>query len=124
MSTSETKPLVVRQAYGNTQVLSIRVSEVWRADTIDALGHAIRREIEASGAGGRFVLDLSEVTFLTSAALGLLMNLHAHLSKRGYPFVLAGAQGEVARVFEHVRLGEVLPLYPTVEDAVRNLRCC
>jgi hypothetical protein len=36
---------------------------------------------------------------------------------------VAGLGGEVARVIETVRLREVMPVYPTVEEALAALRC-
>ena len=118
------EPILHRRTFGSTQVLSVRVNEVREADTIAALGVQIRREIEASGAGCRYVLDLSDVTYQTSAALGMVINVRAHLADRGYPFALAGAAGDVARVLAHAHLGEVIPLYPSVEEAVEQMRCC
>jgi len=88
---------------------------------IEALGRQLRRAIETSR-GTRFVLDLSAVEFLTSAALGLVINIQAHLSGLGHGFGIGGVSGEVASVFEHTRLRDVMPVYPTVEEAVKALK--
>jgi len=115
-------PLLDHYARAGAEVLVIREAELYRADTIEQLGHELHRVIDASRAA-RFVLDLGPVRFLTSGALGLIINTRAHLVKRGFTLALAGATGEVAQVLEHARLAEVMPVYPTVEEALKNLAC-
>jgi anti-sigma B factor antagonist len=102
------------------EVLVVLPAEVSRAEVVERLGHQIRRAVDESGRAA-FVLDLSRVTFMTSAALGLLMNMQAHLGKRGARFAVAGISGEVARVVEQTRLGQVMPVHQTVADAVEAL---
>ena len=123
MSERTVKPLLECRDDGRIRVISIRLPEVYRAETLEQLGHHIRQAIEAAGAGASFVLDLSDVRFLTSAAVGLVTNIWAHLEPRGYPFAVAGLEGDVARVIETVRLSDVMPVFPTVEEALAALRC-
>jgi anti-anti-sigma factor len=123
MSELTGKMLLECRDEGRIRVISIRLPEVYRAETLEQLGRQIRQAIEADGAGGAFVLDLSQVKFLTSAAVGLVTNIWAHLNPRGYPFAVAGLAGEVARVIDTVRLSEVMPVFPTVEEALAALRC-
>jgi anti-anti-sigma factor len=115
-------PLLENYLRGGAEILVVRAAELYRADTIEQLGHELHRAMDASTAN-RFILDLAGVTFLTSGALGLIINTRAHLVKRGFTLALAGAAGEVARVFEHSRLAEVMPVYATVEDALKNFAC-
>jgi len=102
------------------EVLVVLPAEVYKAETIEFLRREVRLAVEASERTG-FVLDLGRVTFLTSAALGLLINLQAHLRERACRLVVAGAVGEVAGVLAQARLGAVLPVYPTVAEAVAAL---
>jgi len=117
------KPLLECRDDGRIRIMSIRLPEVYRADSLEQLGHQMRQAIEAAGAGAAFVLDLSQVNFLTSAAVGLVTNIWSHLAPRGYPFAVAGLAGEVARVIATVRLSEVMPVFATVEEALAALRC-
>ena len=112
-----------RRERGAVEVLTVHADDVSEADLIGHLGVDLRRAIEAGDADA-FVLDLSEVRFLTSAALGMLINIHAHLADRGCRLALAGATGNVARVFKQARLEELLPVCPTVPDAVAAVRAC
>jgi len=112
-----------RRERGAVEVLTVHADDVSEADLIGRLGVDLRRAIDAGGADA-FVLDLSAVRFLTSAALGMLINIHAHLADRGCRLALAGAAGNVARVLKHARLEELLPVCPTVGEAVAAMRAC
>ncbi|MGB2755577.1 MAG: STAS domain-containing protein [Phycisphaerae bacterium] len=114
-----------RRERGAVEVLTVHADDVSEADLIGHLGVDLRRAIDAGGADAdAFVLDLSDVRFLTSAALGMLINIHAHLADRGCRLALAGATGNVARVFKQARLEELLPVCPTVGEAIDILRPC
>jgi anti-anti-sigma factor len=113
--------MVESRRCGRVVVLAVREPEVYRADTIEQLGNELRRTIDAAGVAEAFVLDLASVRFLSSAALGLLINLRAHLMERDYQLALAGAKGEVAEVLDCTRLAEVMRVYPTAEEAVKRL---
>jgi len=112
-----------RRERGAVEVLTVHADDVSEADLIGHLGVDLRRAIDVGGADA-FVLDLSGVRFLTSAALGMLINIHAHLADRGCRLALAGAAGNVARVLKHARLEELLPVCPTVGEAIDILRPC
>jgi len=111
-----------RHRQGRVEVLAVRVAEVYEADAIHRIGHAVRQAFADAGVSA-FVLDLSDVTFLTSGALGLIIHLHSQLLEQGRALAIAGAGGDVARVIACTRLAEVMPVYPTVEAAVRELGC-
>ena len=113
--------LVDHRTDQGVEVLRVRAPELYRAEVLETLGRELRRAIETSR-GTRFVLDLAQVKFLTSAAIGLLINVQAHLANLGYRFGVAGVSGEVASVFEYTRLRDVMPVYPTVADAVKAMK--
>ena len=119
------RPLLVssRRERGAVEVLTVHADDVTEADLVGRLGVDLRHAIDA-GAADAFVLDLSAVRFLTSAALGMLINIHAHLADRGCRLALAGATGNVARVLKQARLEELMPVCPTVGEAIDILRPC
>lgn len=120
MTRQDAEGLVSRHRHGRTEVLTVHPAELYQAQTIEALARDLRRAVEAAGAS-QFVLDLSAVRFMTSAAVGLLINMRAHLADRGYVFALAGATGEVAHVLECTRLASVMPVYPTLDAALEAM---
>jgi len=111
--------LLERHTVGRVEILTVRVAEVYAADTIQRLAHEVR-EAFRDAAVSTFVLDLSGVRFLTSGALGMFIHLRLQLADQQRAFVLAGATGEVARTLACTRLAEIMPLYESVESAVRN----
>ena len=122
MSDGPARSLLERRAHGDVDVLEIRVTDLYRADRIEDLGHQIREALSFSEASS-FILDLSMVRYMTSAALGVLINVRSHLADRGYALALAGATGEVADVLAHARLDQLVTTYPSVEAALKALGC-
>jgi anti-anti-sigma factor len=114
---------VERIERGRIDVLHVRVAEAWQADVVEQLGRDLRRAVDAS-ANAAFIMDLSAVRFMTSAVLSLLINVREHLAARGCAFAVAGATGDVAAMVEHTRLADVMPVYPTVGDALAALDPC
>jgi len=114
--------LVERQTLGHVLVLTVRVKEVVAAEVIEPLAQALRRALRESQATD-VILDLSGVQFLTSGALGMLIHLQSQLQDQDRDMMLAGATGDAARVLAHGRLSEIMPIYESVEAAVRDVRC-
>ncbi|WGF88295.1 STAS domain-containing protein [Marinivivus vitaminiproducens] len=68
----------------------------------------------------RIILDLSEVNFVDSSGLGAIVLCLKQVGRNG-AFVVAGAQGAVARLFKLTRLDKVIRLYPNVAAAAEHL---
>ena len=70
----------------------------------------------------KLILDLSNVTMLSSEALGKLLSLHNAASDSGGSVMLGGVNdANVRTVFEVTRLDKVFKIYDSVEDAVSKL---
>ncbi|OQO89379.1 anti-anti-sigma factor [Saccharomonospora piscinae] len=67
------------------------------------------------------VVDLSEVTFLGSAGLALLLNTQKTAARRGTPLRVVATQRAVRRPVEAVGLSDALPLHGTVESALAGV---
>jgi anti-sigma B factor antagonist len=53
-------------------------------------------------------LDLSDVGFVDSSGLGVLVAVHRHAEAKGGEFVVRSAPPQVRRLFEITRLGDLL----------------
>jgi len=113
--------LIERHAVGHVEVLTVRVAEVVAAETIQPLAQQIRIAFRTSSAT-TFILDLSGVRFLTSGALGMIIHLRSQLLDQARELILAGGAGEVARTLTCTRLAEIMPVYESVESAIRSAR--
>jgi anti-sigma B factor antagonist len=72
----------------------------------------------------RLVIDLNEVTFIDSTAIGVLIGALVRLQDAGsgsVAVVCAEENRKVLRIFEIAGVDNVLPLYHTREDAVLAL---
>jgi anti-sigma B factor antagonist len=71
--------------------------------------------------GGAVVVDLSEVRFVDSSGLGVLLSGHKNARLRDGRFALVGVQARVQSMFELTRLHRVFEIHSTVDDALANL---
>jgi anti-sigma B factor antagonist len=69
----------------------------------------------------RVVVDLEGVAFLASAGIGVLMGVRRVLADDGGVLVLAAPHGEVAQVLAMTGVSDVIPVAPSVADAVARL---
>lgn len=66
----------------------------------------------------RVVVDLAQVSFMDSTGLGALVGCLRQVNARGGELRLAAATPRVVKVFEITDLTRVLPLYPSLDEAV------
>lgn len=67
------------------------------------------------------VLDLSEVPYMDSAALGSVVNAYVSCANHNRRFALAGVCDRVATLLWATKVDKVLPVYPTVSEALQAL---
>jgi anti-anti-sigma factor len=86
-----------------------------------AIDHA-RSALDRLVTAGMLVIDLDRVTFIDSAGLHALFGLARLAGPRGTGIAIAVADSSpTARVIGLVHLSDVVPVLPTVEDAVSAL---
>lgn len=70
----------------------------------------------------RLILDLSGVTYLSSAALRLLLTMYRVIDQRAGTMVLAGMREEVWDILNITGFGELFPTYQDRTEAMARLR--
>jgi anti-sigma B factor antagonist len=63
------------------------------------------------------VIDLSNVPYMDSAGMGLVMNHYVRCQTRGVKLVVVGANSRVLDLFKVTKVDRVLPLMATMEEA-------
>ena len=63
------------------------------------------------------VIDLTEVPYMDSAGMGLVMNHYVRCQTRGAKLIVAGANNRVMDLFKVTKVDTVLPLVKSIEDA-------
>jgi anti-sigma B factor antagonist len=87
--------------------------------TAPAIEEALETAIRASA--GAFVVDLSDVGFLDSSGLQVLLRARALLGREDRALVLVCPFGPVRRVFELSGVSELFALYVSRESALAAL---
>lgn len=84
---------------------------------------ALRAELErvTAGAAPRVVVDLSEVSFLDSTGVGILVGALKAARRNGGALHFCGAQSRVRRILEITGLIGLLPLFETRAAALAAL---
>ncbi|HWR13965.1 MAG TPA: STAS domain-containing protein [Terriglobales bacterium] len=67
------------------------------------------------------VLDVSDLSYIDSAAIGFLVNAYVTREKSGKKLALAGVHGMAQRILTVTRVGQLLKMYDTVEEAEKAL---
>lgn len=71
--------------------------------------------------GRHTVVDLTQVTFIASLAIRMLLSTARTLDRRGIKFVIFGAMPPVMEVIDTTALGEIVPVFATEAEAMAAL---
>jgi anti-anti-sigma factor len=71
-------------------------------------------------AATRYVIDLSGVNFMSSAALRVLLSMAKRTSRSGKTIVLAGPTPEVQDILNIANFTAVFQIAPTVDEAAKG----
>ncbi len=82
-----------------------------------------RRTVMGAGAqrGNAVVIELSEVRYLESAAIGVLIEAHGVSKARGVRMVVVCPAIEIARILRLSGLHHIVPVFEDVDSAVEIL---
>ena len=102
---------------GSVGVLHVTLREIVHPDELDHMSQEFRQCVARTRLAA-YVLDLSHLEYLTSAAIGMLINMHAHLAADGRRFAVVGQKQMVAETLGHPHLDKVFPVRTDVAAAV------
>ena len=69
----------------------------------------------------RLIIDLSEVSYLNSTAMGILVASYTNYKKRKASFALCGIDKRIKNVFAITKLAMVFDTYTTLKDALKAM---
>jgi anti-anti-sigma factor len=75
--------------------------------------------LAGSEASGRRVLDLTECTFLDSSAIHVILAEAGRCREEDGELVIVAPQAAVRRPLEIAQVDNIVPIYPSLVDAVR-----
>jgi anti-anti-sigma factor len=83
---------------------------------LSAFFSEVRQRVE--GGAHRLVMDLGAVSYLDSASIGCLMDVHRLLQERGGTLRLSGLQPRVETMISMTGVHKIVPLYRDEEAAL------
>jgi anti-anti-sigma factor len=78
-------------------------------------------EAARTAGGTPVVLDLSQVSFLPSHAIGCVIRVYKTCVGIGQAFAVTGVNDDLRKVFTEMRLDTIFTIYPTPEAAICEL---
>ena len=69
----------------------------------------------------KLVINLEDVTYLNSTALGVLISAHSNFSKRDGEIILCKVSKSIENIFVITKLSLVFNIEDTLEDAVKKI---
>ena len=84
-------------------------------------GEVFRNAMRRQDACRTLILDFSEVPYVDSAGLGLLVSAYVSRQKAGRRTVLSGINTKVQKLFEITRVSDLFLIFSSPEEAVSAL---
>jgi anti-sigma B factor antagonist len=66
----------------------------------------------------KFIVDLSQIDWMNSSGLGILINAHSMIQNAGGKFKIAAASEKIMNLFTITKLVSKFSLYKTVDEAL------
>lgn len=98
----------------NTHSVKMSLSGSINSDTADILDAEIARLLD--NAISTLVLDFSDITYISSAGVGVIMKAKTSLTRRKGDLAMINLQPQVKKVFEIIRLLPALNVFESVEE--------
>lgn len=90
-------------------------------DKSEAVNIGVEMEEALEAGNSRFIVDLSELDYMNSTGLNILINLVNKTSDEGGAVVIAGAQPRIKSLFKVTKLSSVFTMKDSREEAVSHL---
>ncbi len=101
---------------GDVTVVRFRDRHISGMLEIDELGRELYRLVEEQK-HKHFILDFSNVDYLSSALIGKMLSLNAKVQARGGSVKLCSIRPEIFEVFHACKLDRIFPISKDVADA-------
>lgn len=108
---------IMVQKVQDVTVVDFQDARLLETHLIDQLGEQLYRLVEKLDRK-KLVLDFSKVQFLSSAAIGVLLNLHKKSLAIKGTLVLCGLKKDLMKVFEIMKLNKLFKIVPDEKEAL------
>ena len=102
-------------------VVEFKTASLMDTQILEEIGQELYRLVDEEDRR-RLVLDFEKVQYLSSQAIGIVLNLNKKLSAlKGSKFVLCGVGPKLLELLKITRLDRILTVKPTQKEAVKVL---
>lgn len=77
----------------------------------------LQNELRCAAPSSLTVLDLSDVPYMDSAGMGIVINHYVHCQNKGAKMIVAGVSSRVLELFKLTKVHTVLHIVGSVEEA-------
>ncbi len=84
----------------------------------------LRREIDLQckkTQAKNIIVDFNHVNFMDSSGIGMIIGRYKYTHMNGGKTVVAGVSSSLKKIFTLSGLGRIITIYPTVEEALKNV---
>ena len=110
---------LVVQTLGDVVVVDLGSTTVLDAPTIEAVGKRLYELVDKQ-AQRKIILDFSQVRFLSSMILGVLIRLRKRAEAIHGRVVICGLRPELHKVFKISKLDRLFEFYSNEEEALKS----
>jgi anti-anti-sigma factor len=101
-------------------IVELSLPQTLDSEEFDRLNEAFSR-LFVDAAGKRWLLDLSRLSYMGSAALGLMVNVRQQVKSNGGRLVLCCLSPRLMRIFQTCCLERLFTIVKTRDEALREL---
>lgn len=102
------------------QALIVRLSGELDHHTAERVKQDMEAELE-KGIYSDVILNLSELSFMDSSGIGVILGRYKQVSQLGGKMVICNVHPTIYRIFEMSGLFKIIPFHENEEDALQSL---
>lgn len=114
----ETRELYLRQNVDDVAVIALLQDRILDAVIIEKIGSGLKAVMDGDPRD-KVVLDFGAVTYMSSAALGMLISFQKAIASKGGRLKLAGVRPAIMEVFRITNLDKVFDIHSGEQTALQ-----
>ena len=89
-------------------------------DNSNQLKEESKRRLEKKERIDKLIIDLSQVPYLDSSGVGVVLSLFKFMRSRNGSLSIAEPNEKIKRVFDVTKMTEIIPVYSSLEEAIQE----
>jgi len=115
------KPRISVEYAENATVITFTDEKILEEKDVQAIQESIMSVIESASDGIKLILDFSNVQFLSSAVLGLLIRISKKVYEHDGQLKLCSINPKIYKIFKITRLTKIFDIYDDIGSATESL---